>query len=49
MIPLKKPKATKCSDRRTIGLTAHSERIIAWILRRMFKRKIEDVLGEDQF
>jgi hypothetical protein len=49
MIPTKKPNATKCTDRRTIGFIAHSERIIAWILRRMFKRKIEDVLGGDKF
>jgi len=49
MIPLKKPSATKCNDHRTIGINTLSERIVAWILRRRFKRKIEDVLGEDQF
>ena len=50
MIALKKKKqATKCSDHRTISLTAHTAKIIAKILRRRIERKIEDVLGEDQF
>ena len=38
-----------CSDRRTISLIAHTAKIIAKILRRRIERKIEDVLGEDQF
>jgi hypothetical protein len=41
----KKPQATKCSDHCTINLIAHT----AKILRRRIERKIEDVLGEDQF
>ena len=41
----KKTKATKCSDYRTISLIAHT----AKILRRRIEKKIEDVLGEDQF
>jgi len=45
----KKTKATKCSDHRTVSLIAHAEKIIAKILRRRTERKIEDVLGEDQF
>ena len=46
MIALKKKiKATKCSDYRTISLIAHT----AKILRRRNEKKIEDVLGEDQF
>jgi hypothetical protein len=46
MIALKKKtQATKCSDHRTISLTSHTTKIIVKILR----RKIEDVLGEDQF
>ena len=50
MIALKKKtKATKCSDYRTISLTAHTAKIIAKILRRRIEKKIEDVLGEDQF
>jgi hypothetical protein len=49
MIALKKPKATECSDHRTIALIAHTAKIVAWILRRRIERKIEDVLGEDQF
>ena len=50
MIPLKKKmQATKCSDHRTISLISHTAKIIANILRRRIERKIEDVLGEDQF
>jgi hypothetical protein len=50
MIALKKkPKATKCSDHRTISLIAHTAKIVASILRRRIERKTEDVLGEDQF
>jgi len=50
MIALKKkPQATKCSDHRTISLTAHTAKIVAKILRRRTEKKIEDVLGEDQF
>jgi hypothetical protein len=42
MIALKKKiKATKCSDLRTISLTAHTAQIIAKILRRRNERKIE--------
>ena len=44
----KKPQATKCSDYRTISLIAHTAKIVARIFRRI-ERKIEDVLGEDQF
>jgi hypothetical protein len=47
MIALKKkPQATKCSDHRAISLIA---KIVAKILRRRIEKKIEDVLGEDQF
>ena len=50
MIALKKnTKATKCSDYRTISLIAHPAKIIAKILRKRIEKKIEDVLGEDQF
>ena len=46
MIALKKKtQATKCSDHRTISLIAHT----AKILRRRIERKIEAILGEDQF
>jgi hypothetical protein len=45
----KKPKATKCSDHRTICIIAHAAKIIARILKRRIERKIEDALGEDQF
>jgi hypothetical protein len=41
----KKPQATKCSKHRTIGLIAHRAKILG----RRIERKIEDVLGEDQF
>jgi hypothetical protein len=41
MIALKKkPKATKCSDHRTISLIAHTAKILANILRRRIERKI---------
>jgi len=45
----KKTQATKCGDHRKISLIAHTAKIIAKILRRRLERKIEDVLGEDQF
>ena len=45
----KKTKPTKCSDYRTISLTAHTAKIIAKILRKRIENKIEDGLGEDQF
>ena len=43
----KKPKATKCSNHRTISLITHTTKIAARKLRRT-ERKIEQVLGEDQ-
>ena len=50
MITLKKkPQTTKCSDHRTISLIAQTANIVAKILRRRIEKKIEDVLGEDQF
>jgi len=50
MIALKKEtQATKCSDNRKVSLISHTAKIIAKILRRRIKRKIEGVLGEDQF
>ena len=50
MIALKKnTKAAKCSDYRTVSLIPHTAKIIAKILRRKIEKKIEDVLGEDQF
>ncbi|PNF37368.1 hypothetical protein B7P43_G17444 [Cryptotermes secundus] len=46
MIALKKKTiATKCSDHRTISIMAHT----AKILKRRAERKIEDILGENQF
>jgi hypothetical protein len=45
----KKSEATKCSDTRTISLITHTAKVVAGILRRKIERKIEDVLGEDQF
>jgi hypothetical protein len=44
-----KEEATKCSNYRTIGLIAHTAKTEAKILGRRIERKIEDVLGEDQF
>jgi hypothetical protein len=50
MIALKKkPKATKCSNHRTISVIAHTAKIVPRILRSRIERKTEDVLGEDQF
>jgi hypothetical protein len=50
MIALKKkPKATKCSDHRTISIIEHAAKIVVIILRRRTERKTEDALGEDQF
>jgi hypothetical protein len=50
MIALKKkPKARKCTDHRTIRLNAHAAKIVASVIRRSSEKKIEDVLGEDQF
>jgi hypothetical protein len=50
MITLKKKtKATKCSNYRTISLIAHTAKIIAKILRGRIEKKIEGVLGEEQF
>jgi hypothetical protein len=45
----KKPKATKHSNHRTISLIAHIPNIVVRILRRTAGKRIEDVLGEDQF
>jgi hypothetical protein len=44
----KKPQATKCSDHRTISIIELTAKIVAKILRRRIKKKIEDVLGKDQ-
>jgi hypothetical protein len=45
----KKPKATKCSDHRTISLIAHRAKMAARIHSRKIESKIEDVIGENQF
>jgi hypothetical protein len=45
----KKPHATKCSDHYRVSLIAHTAKIVAMILRRRVERKIDSVLGEDQF
>jgi len=42
-------QAIKCSNHHTISLIAHTAKIIAKILRRRIERKIEALLGEDQF
>jgi hypothetical protein len=44
-----KLKATKCSDHSKNSLIAYTAKRVARILRRKTERKIEDVLGEDQF
>jgi hypothetical protein len=45
----KKPKATKCSNHCTNSIIVHTAKIVLRILRRRMKRKIGDVLREDQF
>jgi len=45
----KTPKATKCSDHRTISLIVHIAQIVARILRVRIEGKIEDILGVDLF
>jgi hypothetical protein len=45
----KKPHATKCIDHHRVSLIAHTAKIVATVLRRRVERKIENVLGEDQF
>jgi hypothetical protein len=45
----KKTQFTKCSEHRSISFIEHTAKIIAVILRSRIERKIEDVLGEDQF
>jgi hypothetical protein len=45
----KKPRARKCNDHRTLSLIAHVAKVVASIIRRRIEKKIEDVLGEDQF
>jgi hypothetical protein len=50
MIALKKkPKATKCSNLRTISIITNAAKIVTRILRRRIERKTEDALGDDQF
>ena len=50
MIALKKkPQATKCSDHCTMSLIIHTAKTVAKIRRGRIGKKIEDVLGEDQF
>jgi hypothetical protein len=50
MIGLKKqPEVTKCNDHYIISLIAHTAEIVVRILRRRTERKIEGVLGGDQF
>jgi hypothetical protein len=44
----KKPKATKCSDHRTISLIAHAANKAVTTLRRRIQRKIEDALGDQR-
>jgi hypothetical protein len=49
MIAFKKESdATKCNNL-TISLNAHTAKRVAAILRRRIEKKIEGILGEDQF
>jgi hypothetical protein len=49
MTALKEAKARKCTDHRTISLTAHAAKVVASVIRRRSEKKIEDVLGELHF
>ncbi|XP_026475428.1 uncharacterized protein LOC113380301 [Ctenocephalides felis] len=50
MIVLQKnPKANKRSDHRTISLISHTGKVVAKILTRPLKNKIEQYMSEDQF
>jgi hypothetical protein len=50
MMPFKKKtQVTKCADHRTVNLTVITAKIKAKIHSRRIARKIEDVLGEDNF
>jgi hypothetical protein len=49
MVALKKPKARKCTDHRTVSLGAHAAKVVASVIRRRSEKKIEDVLRENQF
>jgi hypothetical protein len=50
MIALKKKsKATKRRNQRIVSLIAHTAKMVAGTLRSGIQRKIEDVLGKDQF
>jgi hypothetical protein len=43
-----KPKATKCSDHRTVSLIAHTAKVVARMLKVRTEKKSENVFGEDQ-
>jgi hypothetical protein len=45
----KKSKAIQCIDHRTISLIAHVAKVVASVIRRRYEKKIDSVLGEDQF
>jgi hypothetical protein len=45
----KKPRAIKCSNHHTNSLIAHTAKIVVRIPRGRIRRKIENILGEDQF
>ena len=44
-----KPEPTKYSDHCRSSLIVHTAKVLARILTRKTERRIEDVLGEDQF
>ena len=45
----KKPKATECSDFRTISLISHACKIVLKILTSRIEAKSRDFIGDDQF
>lgn len=49
IIALKKPKAAKFSEHCAISLTVHAARTVMKKLGRHIEKKIEGVIGKDQF
>jgi hypothetical protein len=45
----RKPKATKCSDHRTISLITHTAKTVASILRRRIERKFSNYVETNSF
>jgi hypothetical protein len=49
MIAFKKKPAATNNNNLTISLNAHTAKVVVVIYRRRIEKKIEDLIGEDQF